>query len=79
MSLGKGEKLFSKFDLSEGGSFSILLFNSDIQLTVFSCSCFMSVCPFVALLKAKFAEHLHTVLSCPQYKGFLFSLECVLS
>ena len=39
-------------DLCEGGSFSTAMFSSDIQLSVYSFSCFISVCPFVALLKA---------------------------
>ena len=40
----------SKLDLCEGGSFSTAIFNSDIQLSVDTFSCFISVCPFVALL-----------------------------
>ena len=51
--------LISKLDLCEGES---LIFNSDIQLSVYSFSCFISV--FVALLKATYADNLNIVLSC---------------
>ena len=44
--------VFSKLDLCDAGSFSTPTFNSDIQQSVYSFSCFISVCPFVALLKA---------------------------
>ena len=37
------------------------IFNSDIQLSVYFFSCFISVCPFVALLKATYAEKSHIV------------------
>ena len=37
----------AKLDLCEGGSYSTAIFNSDIQLSVYSCSCFISVCRFV--------------------------------
>ena len=37
----------SKLDLCEGGSFSPTIFNSDIELSVFPISCFISVCCFV--------------------------------
>ena len=47
---------------AEGGSFSPTIFNSDIELSVFPISCFMSVCPFVDLSKATFAENSHIVL-----------------
>ena len=57
--------LISKLDLCEGGSFSPMIFKSDIELSVYHISCFISVCPFVALLKATCAEHLHIVLSSP--------------
>ena len=53
-----------KLDLCEGGKFSTAVGNSDIQLSVYSFSCFISVCPFVAFLKATYAEHSHIVLSC---------------
>ena len=50
-----------KFDLCEGGSFSptIFKFKSDMKLSVYHISCFISVCPFVAVSKAKFAKNLH--------------------
>ena len=51
-------------EIYEGGSFSTAIFNSDIQLSFFSFSCFISVCPFVALLKATYAENMHIALSC---------------
>ena len=37
---------------------------SDIQLSVYSFSCLISVCPFVALLKVTYAENSRIVLSC---------------
>ena len=52
------------------------IFNSNIQLSAYTCSCFISVCPFVALLNAKFAEHLHTVLSNPYQIAFILT-SCV--
>ena len=55
---------FSKLDLCEGGNLSTAIFNSDFQLNVNSISCFISVCPFVAFLKATYAENSHIVLSC---------------
>ena len=33
-----------------------MIFKSDIELGVYHISCFICVCPFVALSKAKFAE-----------------------
>ena len=41
------------------------IFNSEIQLSVYSFSCFRSVCPSVTLLKATYAENSLIVLSCP--------------
>ena len=55
----------SKLDLCEGGSFSHTILKSDIELSVYHISCFISVCPFVALSKATFAENSHIVLSSP--------------
>ena len=49
--------------LCEGGSFSPAIFNSDIQVSVFPISCFIYVCPFVALSKTTHAENSHFVLS----------------
>ena len=37
--------------------FSNAIFNSDIQLSVYTFSCFISVCPFVTLIKAAYAEN----------------------
>ena len=51
------QKSFSQLDLCEGRSFSTAIFNTGIQLRVVSFSCFISVCPFIALLKATYAEH----------------------
>ena len=42
-----------KLNLCKGGSFSAVIFNSDIELSFFSFSCFVSVCLFVALLMGK--------------------------
>ena len=53
----------SKLDLCKRGSLSPAIFNSDIQLNVFPISCFISVYPFVALLKAMYAENVQIVLS----------------
>ena len=46
--------LIYKRDLFEGVSFSTAIFNSGIQLfsLFYPLSCFITVCPFVALLKA---------------------------
>ena len=63
------------FDLCEGGSISSAIFNGDIQLFFFVILCFISVCPFVALLKAMHAEHSHIVLSS---RAWLFNLLCYL-
>ena len=49
----------------EGGSVSKQIFKSDIKISVYHVSCFISVCPFGALSKAKFAENVHIVLSSP--------------
>ena len=49
------QHMFDKLDLCEEGSFSTAIFNSDIQLRFVSFSCFISVCPFCALLKATYA------------------------
>ena len=48
---------FPKLDLCEGGSCSPTICNSDMQLSVSPTSCFISVCPFVALLKATYAKN----------------------
>ena len=71
----------SKLDLCEGGSFSTAIFNSDIQLSVYSISCFtyicLSVCPFCkGDVCRKFALF---CLSCRYFKkAFVFNLLCVL-
>ena len=62
-----------KLDLCEEEAFELHIVNSDIQLSVYSISCFISVCPFVALLKATYAENSHIVLSCRYYKAFIFT------
>ena len=59
------EYKISKLDLFECGSFSPTIFNIDIELSVYHISCFISVCPFVALSKATFAEDSHIVLTSP--------------
>ena len=44
------------------------IFKSDItksKISVYHILCFISVCPFVALSKAKFAQNVHIVLSSP--------------
>ena len=62
--------VISKHNLCEGRSLSTTVFNSDIQLSFFfSFSWFISVCPFVALLKATYAENSHIVLSSRYYKN----------
>ena len=55
---------FSNLDHCKGGIFSTAIFNSDIKLSVYSFSCFISVYPFVALLKAMYAENAYIVLCC---------------
>ena len=55
---------FSKLDLCDEASFSTAIFNSEIQQSVYSFSCFISLGPFVALLKATYIENQHIVLSC---------------
>ena len=59
MSTTRQQIKFSKPDFCEGGSFSSAIFNSDIQLSVYSLSCLISVCPPVALLTATYAENWH--------------------
>ena len=71
--------IISKFDLCEGGGFPTAIFNSDIQQSVDSFSCFISFCPFVALYAATYAENSHIVLSCRYYKALVFNLLCVLT
>ena len=60
---------FSKLDLCEGGSVWKQIFKSDIKITVYHTVyhilCFKSVCPFVAVSKAKFAEFFYIVLTSP--------------
>ena len=52
----------SKLAICEGGSFSTVIFKSDMQLSVYSFSClFVRVS---LLLKATYAENSHIVLSC---------------
>ena len=71
----KARKLISKLDLCGGGSFSTAIFNSDIQLSIYTCSCFISVCPFVALLKETFTDISHVVLV--DIKKLSFLTSCV--
>ena len=52
---GKG---VSKLNLCEGGSLLTAIFKG-----VYTCSCLISVCPFVTLLKAMYAHNLHIVLT----------------
>ena len=68
----------SKLDFCEGESFPTAIFNSDTQLSVYSCACFIFLCPFVALLKATYAENSHIVLCCQHQKAFMVNLLCVL-
>ena len=67
----------SKLDLCEGGSVSTATFNTDIQLSVYSFSCVMSVCPFVALINATYtyAENSHVILSILKGVPF-YNLQC---
>ena len=57
-------------------AFEKTIFKSDIELSVYHISCFISVCPFVGLSKATFADNLHTVLSSPHYIAFILT-SCV--
>ena len=67
----------SKFDLCECGTGSVWkrIFKSDIRISVYYSSCFIYVCPFIALLKAKFAKNVHIVLS-SHYIAFIWT-SCV--
>ena len=57
-------ELGRSIDEADGVVLDFLTFKcSDIKLSVYHLSCFISVCPFVALSKATFAETLHIVLS----------------
>ena len=69
-SLGPRNKLTSPSEqgspnsiVAREGSFSTAIFNSDIQLRVFSPFRVLYVCPVVASLKATYAENSHIVLS----------------
>ena len=55
--------IISKLDLCEGGTFSTAIFYSDIHLSVYFFSCFISACPFVDLLKETYVGNSHIVLS----------------
>ena len=68
---------FELFTSSEGGSFLTAIFNSDIKRS-YSFSCSISVCPFLVLLKATYAENSRIALSCRYSKAFIFNLLCVL-
>ena len=70
------QRSFSKLDLCEGGRFSPTIFNSNIELNVSPISCFIYVCPFVALSKATYAENSHIVWSSRHSKAFIFT-SCV--
>ena len=50
----------------------------DTQLSFFSLFMFLSVCPFVALLKLRYAENSHIVLSSRYQKAFICNLLCAL-
>ena len=52
-------------------------FNSDIQLSFFSFSCFMSVCPFVALLKATYDAKMRALFCQVNIKKRSFLTPCV--
>ena len=68
------DDVISKLDLCEGGSFLPTIFKSDIEPSVYHILCFISVCPFVALSKAKSAENVQFVLSSPiKTRSFLTS------
>ena len=66
-----------KIDLCKGGIFSTAFFNSDIQLSLYFCPCFIPVCPFVALVKATYAENSHIAVSCRFQNAFIFNVLCV--
>ena len=56
----------NKLDLCEGGgSFSPTTFKLTFEINVYLISCFIYVCPFLALSEAKLAENVHIVLSSP--------------
>ena len=43
------------------------------QISVYHVSCFISVCPFIALSKARFAENLHILLLSPYWIAFVWT------
>ena len=56
------QSISAKLDLCEGGCFSTAIFNGDIQVSVFSpVRVLYLACPFVALLKATYAEKNRTL------------------
>ena len=67
----------SKPYLCEGGSLSPTILNSEIELSVFSISYFISVCPFVAMSKAMYAENSHIVFCLVDITKRLFLTSCV--
>ena len=50
---------------SNAPTLATIEFGNDIKISVYHMSCFIYVCPFVALSKAKFAENVHSVLCSP--------------
>ena len=53
------DKTMCKLDLHEGGSLSTRSTDSDFELNFHRYCVFLSVCPFVSLQKATYAEKLH--------------------
>ena len=70
----------SKTERTFSNSISTVIFNSGIQHSMYSFLCFISVCPFVVLLKATYAEIFTLFLSCRPPKrgrGFMMSSPCL--
>ena len=76
-SIQNGQSL-SKLDLCEGGSFSPTIFKSDIEVNVYHISCFIFVCPFVALSKANFLPKIRTLFCLVHIKTRSFLTSCLL-
>ena len=59
--------LISKLDLPREGAFHLRSSTSDTERSVFPISSFISVCPFVTLPKATYAENSHHIILSSRY------------
>ena len=58
-------------------AFNTAIFNSDIQISFSSFSCFISVCPFVTLLKRQLMPKMRALFSLVDIKKCSFLTSCV--